>query len=47
MTFLMKSRFWNIANQPRDDHFGIKTKYEKMFSDKGEKINYQKFRFKS
>ena len=31
----------------KDDHFGIKTKYEKMFSDKGEKIKYLKFRFKS
>lgn len=29
----------------KDDHFGIKTKYEKMFSDKGEKIKYLKFRF--
>jgi tRNA (guanine-N7-)-methyltransferase len=30
----------------RDDHHGIKTRYEKMFSDKGEKIKYLKFRFK-
>jgi tRNA (guanine-N7-)-methyltransferase len=29
----------------KDDHFGIKTKYEKLFSDKGEKIKYLKFRF--
>lgn len=29
----------------KDDHFGIKTKYEKMFSEKGEKIKYLKFRF--
>lgn len=29
----------------KDDHFGIKTKYEKMFTDKGEKIKYLKFRF--
>lgn len=29
----------------KGDHFGIKTKYEKMFSDKGEKIKYLKFRF--
>jgi len=29
----------------RDEHFGIKTKYEKIFSDKGEKIKYLKFRF--
>ena len=30
----------------REEHFGIKTKYEKIFSDKGEKIKYLKFRFK-
>ncbi len=29
----------------RDDHHGIKTRYEKIFSDKGEKIKYLKFRF--
>lgn len=29
----------------QDEHFGIKTKYEKIFSDKGEKIKYMKFRF--
>ncbi|RIW14582.1 tRNA (guanosine(46)-N7)-methyltransferase TrmB [Algoriphagus lacus] len=29
----------------KDDHHGIKTRYEKMFSDKGEKIKYLKFRF--
>ncbi len=29
----------------KDDHFGIKTKYEQMFSEKGEKIKYLKFRF--
>lgn len=29
----------------KDDHFGIKTKYEKLFSDKGEKIKYLKFKF--
>jgi tRNA (guanine-N7-)-methyltransferase len=29
----------------KDGHFGIKTKYEKIFSDKGEKIKYLKFRF--
>jgi tRNA (guanine-N7-)-methyltransferase len=28
-----------------DDHFGIQTRYEKIFSDKGEKIKYLKFRF--
>lgn len=29
----------------KDEHHGIQTKYEKMFSDKGEKIKYLKFRF--
>jgi len=29
----------------RDDHHGIKTRYEKIFSDKGEKIKYLKFCF--
>jgi tRNA (guanine-N7-)-methyltransferase len=33
-------------SEMRDDHHGIKTRYEKMFSDKGEKIKYVKFRFK-
>ncbi|MBC6367906.1 tRNA (guanosine(46)-N7)-methyltransferase TrmB [Algoriphagus sp. AK58] len=33
-------------SEMRDDHHGIKTRYEKMFSDKGEKIKYLKFRFK-
>jgi len=28
------------------EHFGIKTRYEKIFSDKGEKIKYLRFRFK-
>ncbi|TDQ18802.1 tRNA (guanine-N(7)-)-methyltransferase [Algoriphagus boseongensis] len=32
-------------SEMRDDHHGIKTHYEKMFSDKGEKIKYLKFRF--
>lgn len=31
----------------KDDHFGIQTRYEKMFSDKGEKIKYLKFQFKN
>jgi tRNA (guanine-N7-)-methyltransferase len=31
----------------RDDHHGIKTRYEKIFSEKGEKIKYLKFRFKA
>ncbi|KPQ19543.1 MAG: tRNA (guanine-N(7)-)-methyltransferase [Algoriphagus marincola HL-49] len=29
----------------KDNHFGIQTRYEKMFSEKGEKIKYLKFRF--
>ena len=29
----------------RDDHFGIQTRYEKMFSEQGEKIKYLRFRF--
>lgn len=29
----------------KDDHLGIQTRYEKMFSAKGEKIKYLKFRF--
>jgi len=33
-------------SEMRDDHHGIKTRYEKIFSDKGEKIKYLKFRFK-
>lgn len=33
-------------SEMRDEHHGIKTRYEKMFSDKGEKIKYLKFRFK-
>lgn len=28
------------------EHFGIKTRYEKMFSDNGEKIKYLRFRFR-
>ncbi len=33
-------------SEMKDDHHGIKTRYEKLFSDKGEKIKYLKFRFK-
>jgi tRNA (guanine-N7-)-methyltransferase len=33
------------ASSFKDDHHGIQTKYEKMFSEKGEKIKYLKFRF--
>lgn len=29
----------------KDEHFGIRTRYEKMFSEKGEKIKYLKFQF--
>jgi tRNA (guanine-N7-)-methyltransferase len=28
-----------------DEHFGIKTKYEKIWTERGEKIKYMKFRF--
>jgi tRNA (guanine-N7-)-methyltransferase len=31
----------------KDDHFGIQTRYEKMFSEKGEKIKYLKFHFRN
>ena len=31
----------------KDDHFGIQTRYEKMFSGQGERIKYLKFSFKS
>ncbi|MDX5477027.1 MAG: tRNA (guanosine(46)-N7)-methyltransferase TrmB [Cyclobacteriaceae bacterium] len=34
------------ASEWKDEHHGIKTKYEKLFSEKGEKIKYLKFRFK-
>lgn len=33
------------ASPWKDDHHGIKTKYETIFSEKGEKIKYLKFRF--
>lgn len=33
------------ASPYRDEHHGIQTRYEKMFSEKGEKIKYLKFRF--
>ncbi|PSL07542.1 tRNA (guanosine(46)-N7)-methyltransferase TrmB [Cecembia rubra] len=35
------------ASSWKDEHHGIKTKYEKLFSEKGEKIKYLKFRFKA
>jgi tRNA (guanine-N7-)-methyltransferase len=34
-------------SEMKDDHHGIKTKYEKLFSDKGERIKYLKFRFRA
>jgi tRNA (guanine-N7-)-methyltransferase len=34
------------TSELKDEHHGIKTRYEKIFSDKGEKIKYLKFRFK-
>ncbi|QDH80470.1 tRNA (guanosine(46)-N7)-methyltransferase TrmB [Echinicola soli] len=34
------------ASEFRNDHHGIKTRYETIFSAKGEKIKYLKFRFK-
>ncbi|MCH6198871.1 tRNA (guanosine(46)-N7)-methyltransferase TrmB [Aquiflexum sp. LQ15W] len=33
------------ASPFKDEHHGIQTKYEKLFSEKGEKIKYLKFRF--
>lgn len=33
------------ASPWKDEHHGIKTKYETIFSEKGEKIKYLKFRF--
>lgn len=30
----------------KDDHFGIQTRYEKMFSEQGERIKYLKFSFR-
>ena len=36
----------DLYNSPLNaEHFGIRTKYEKMFSEAGEKIKYLKFRF--
>ncbi len=33
------------ASEFCNEHFGIKTKYEKVFSEKGESIKYLKFHF--
>ncbi|NDE62403.1 MAG: tRNA (guanosine(46)-N7)-methyltransferase TrmB, partial [Cyclobacteriaceae bacterium] len=30
----------------REDHLGIQTRYEKIFSEKGEKIKYLMFSFR-
>lgn len=36
----------DLYNSPfMDEHFGVKTKYEKLFFDKGESIKYMKFQF--
>ncbi|WP_040671058.1 tRNA (guanosine(46)-N7)-methyltransferase TrmB [Nitritalea halalkaliphila] len=35
------------ASPYKEEHLGIKTRYEKIFSDKGETIKYLRFRFKS
>ena len=34
------------GSQFMEEHFGVKTKYEKLFYDKGESIKYLKFQFK-
>lgn len=44
---VLASTFDFYQSEMKDDHHGIKTKYEKLFSDKGEKIKYLKFRFKA
>ncbi len=37
---------WDLYQSPfLEEHFGLKTKYEKIFSEKGEKIKYLKFQF--
>ncbi|MBN3581874.1 tRNA (guanosine(46)-N7)-methyltransferase TrmB [Algoriphagus aestuarii] len=35
------------SSEWKDDHLGIQTRYEEMFSEKGEKIKYLKFQFKN
>jgi len=44
-TAILKETLDFYDSQWRDDHFSIKTRYEKMFSEKGEKIKYISFRF--
>ena len=37
---------FDLYNSPYlNEHFGIKTKYEKIWTEKGEKVKYMKFRF--
>ncbi len=37
---------WDLYDSPLvGEHHGLKTKYEKIFSEKGEKIKYMKFQF--
>lgn len=42
---ILVSTYDFYASPHRDDHFGIQTRYEKMFSEQGEKIKYIKFKF--
>jgi tRNA (guanine-N7-)-methyltransferase len=43
---ILISTFDFYQSEWRDAHLGIQTKYEKLFSEKGEKIKYLQFRFK-
>jgi tRNA (guanine-N7-)-methyltransferase len=43
---ILISTFDFYHSEWRDAHHGIQTKYEKLFSEKGEKIKYLQFRFK-
>lgn len=39
---------FDLYNSPLlEEHYGIKTKYERIWTEKGEKIKYMKFRFDS
>ena len=42
---ILISTFDFYQSEWRDAHLGIQTKYEKLFSEKGEKIKYLQFRF--
>ena len=54
-TLMLLENRWDVKNLEftydfyssifREDHFGIQTRYEKMFSDQGENIKYLKFQF--